>query len=113
MSFSYWSKVATLALLPLAAIAQQVQQAGPTDPNVPVPASEYISVFKTYRSTADEQVSPDEAWRAANAAIANQDPHAGHMAMPNTPPQPDASKVGPSSVAAPADPHAGHGGHNH
>lgn len=110
MSFPNWSKVAMLALLPLAAHAQQ---AGPADPDVPVSAPEYISVFKNYRSPTAEQGTPDEAWRAANQTVANQDPHAGHLAMPDAAPRPAAPAAVPVAAPAPADPHAGHGGHHH
>lgn len=82
MSFLYWPKVAVLVLLPAAAIAQQVQQFGPTDANAPVPALGYVSAFENYRPAAEDQVSPVEVWRAANEEVARSDPHAGHMAMP-------------------------------
>ena len=110
MSFSYWSKAAALALLPLAAMAQQ---AGPADPNAPVPASQYVSVFREYRAVPDEQGSPDETWRTANQALADQDAHAAHGAMPNTASQPAAPAAAPAVTPAPADPHAGHGSHHH
>ncbi|WP_194711981.1 hypothetical protein [Noviherbaspirillum soli] len=113
MSFSYWPKVAALALLPLAAMAQQAQQAGPADPNASVPASQYVSAFRDYRAVADGQGSPDETWRAANQAVANQDPHAGHMAAPHTASQAVAPAASPLAAPAPADPHAGHGSHHH
>ncbi len=100
-------KVAVLALLPAAAIAQQVQQFGPTDVNAPVPASGYVSVFENYRPAAEDQVSPVEVWRAANEEVARSDPHAGHMAMPGMKAQPAAQQTG----SAQPDPHAGHGKH--
>lgn len=120
MSFSHLSKVASLAilpLLPLAAIAQQAQQAGPADPHASVPASVYISVFKTYRPATDASATPDQAWRAANEAAARNDPHAGHTSMPDASPQGAGPKAAPAPAPASAhvqtDPHAGHGGHHH
>lgn len=107
MSFSYWPKVAALALLPAAAIAQQVQQAGPTDANAPVPASSYVSAFENYRTATDNQSSPDAVWRAANEEVGRSDPHAGHSATPGMNAQPAALQ----SNATQPDPHAGHGGH--
>jgi hypothetical protein len=59
MSLSYWSRVAALALLPLAAMAQQGKEASPADPDAPVLASEYISVFRNYRAAPDAQPTPD------------------------------------------------------
>lgn len=136
MQFSYWPIAAALALLPAAAIAQQVQQADPTDANAPVPASGYVSVFDNYRPVADDQVSPVEVWRAANEEVARTDPYAGHTAMPGMEAQPVAQQSGaaqpdshadhrkltamPGMNAQPAaqkphsarpDPHAGHGSH--
>jgi hypothetical protein len=112
MSLSYWSGVATLALLPLAVIAQQGKQAGPADADAPVPASEYISVFKNYRPAIDAQASPDQTWRTANEAVAGKDAHAGHGLMPASRAQ-EAVPAPAAPKAAPADPHAGHGGHHH
>jgi hypothetical protein len=119
MSFSCLSKAATLALLPLfpfAAAAQHAQQAGPADLHASVPASEYVSASKTHRPAADAQLTPDQAWRAANAAAANNDPHAGHKAMPDASLRPDEPKAAnapvPAGAPAHADPHAGHGGHH-
>jgi hypothetical protein len=124
MSFSCLSRLATLALLPLlsfAAIAQQAQQAGPADPRASVPVPVYVSAFKTYQPAADAPATPDRAWRAANEAAANNDPHAGHMPMPAAALQGDGPKAAnapapvPAAADAPtqADPHAGHGGHHH
>jgi hypothetical protein len=110
MSFSSWFKVAALALLPLAAIAQQVREADPSDPNAPVPAPGYVSVFKAYRAAADGQTSPDEVWRAANGEVAHRDPHAGHGAgmagMNDTP-----AAAGPGASRPGSD--AGHSSHHH
>ena len=108
MSFTHWSKVAALALLPLAALAQQAPQTGPADPDAPVPASRYVSAFSDYRAAADEQGSPDETWRAANQAVAGQDAHAAHGTS-----QAGAPAAAPLAAPAPADPHAGHGSHHH
>ena len=109
MSFLYWPTVATLALLPAAAIAQQAQQAGPTDAHAPVPASSYVSAFENYQTATDNQSSPDAVWRAANEEVGRSDPHAGHGAMPGMSAQPAARQ----SNAHQPDPHAGHiGQHN-
>lgn len=108
MSLSYWSGVAALALLPLAAMAQQGRPAGPADPDAPVPAPTYLSVFTQYQPATEPRATPDQAWRTANEAVAGRDAHAGHGPMPATP----VGDAVPSS-AAPADPHAGHGSHHH
>lgn len=111
MSFFHWSGVAALALLPLAAMAQQARQTGPADPNAPVPASRYVSAFRDYRAVGDEQGSPDQAWRTANEAVADQGAHAGHGA-PKAGAPAAAPPATPAPTATPA-PHAGHGGHRH
>lgn len=108
MSLSYWSRVAALALLPLAAMAQPGKEASPADPDAPVPASEYISVFRNYRAAPDAQSTPDQTWRTANEAVAGMNAHAGHGP---TPASPAGNAVTAPAAPAPADPHAGHGGH--
>lgn len=110
MSLSYWSRVAVLALLPLAAMAQPGRQPSPSDPDAPVPASDYVSVFSTYRAASDAPPTPDQAWRTANDAVAGKDVHAGHGLMPASP---AANAVRAPAGPAPADPHAGHSGHHH
>jgi hypothetical protein len=107
MSFPFWPKAAALALLPVAALAQQGQQAGPADANAPVPASGYVSAFTHYRTVTDNQASPDAVWRAANEELGRSGAEPGHMAMPGMQTQP-AQQQSPS---AQPDPHAGHAGH--
>lgn len=108
MSFFHWPGAAALALLPLAAMAQQAPQSGPADPDAPVPAMRYVSAFKDYRAAGDEQGSPDEAWRTANEAVADQGAHAGHGTA-----KAGAPAAAPPATPAPSAPHAGHGGHRH
>jgi hypothetical protein len=80
MTVKQWLAVGVLASLPFAATAQQApQQPNPLDANATVPASTYESAFKNYQSTADEQASPDKAWRSANDEMAKLGGHAGHM----------------------------------
>ena len=103
MSLSHWFAVATLAVAPLAAIAQQAQQqSNPADANAPVPASGYVSAFQDYRSALEEQASPDKTWRAANDEVGRLKGHAGHIR---------------NDVAASSGPHKAtsphHGGHHH
>ncbi len=130
MSFSHRIMVAVLALLPLAAAAQQAQPANPADANAPVPATGYVSAFKSYLATPEEQASPDTVWRAANEEVAGTPAaHAGHAGMSGmsapTPgahaghadhmakPQGSAVANTPAPTAAKVDPHAGHGAHHH
>ena len=97
MSFSPWPRAAVLALLPLAAIAQQTPDA--TDANAPVAPSAYVSAYANYRPSADQKSTPDQVWRAANEAVQEQDVHAAHAGM----------KPMEAATRAPkADPHAGH-----
>jgi hypothetical protein len=114
MSFSYWITVAVVALMPLAASAQQSGHSNPAEANVPIPTPGYVSAFEGYRTTPDEQVSPDKAWRAANEAVKSDDAHAGHGSMPAMGAATSAPKAGASAGDAPeasvpqSDPHAGH-----
>lgn len=97
MSFSTWPKVAALALLPLAAIAQQAPDA--TDAKALAAPSTYVSAYANYRVSFDEKSTPDQVWRAANDAVREQDAHAVHAGM-----QPMEAVM----PAPKADPHAGH-----
>lgn len=45
----------------------------------PVNAAPYESAFKGFRSSGDEQASPDKVWRTANDEMAKLGGHAGHM----------------------------------
>jgi hypothetical protein len=102
MSFSFWPKAAALALLPVAALAEQGQAVDPADANAPVPASVYVSAFADYRPSPDKQASPDAVWRAANEEFGRSDLHAGPVPMP--------AAQQPGAVAP--DPHAGHRAHH-
>ena len=86
MSFSHWITVAVVAVLPLAATAQQSRQPGPADANATVPAIGYVSAFENYRTTPTEKATPDQLWRAANEEITSQDMQGDHMAMPGMAP---------------------------
>jgi hypothetical protein len=80
MSFSYRLIAATLASMPLAAVAQiQTHHTDPTDANATVPASKYESAFKAYQPDTDEKQPPDEIWRAANDEVRGLGGHAGHV----------------------------------
>lgn len=76
MSLSHWLAFAVSAVLPLLATAQTQD---PTDANAAVPAPAYVSAFRGYRTAADEQESPDNAWRSANDTVARLNGHVGHM----------------------------------
>ena len=113
MSFQYWIAVAALAMLPLAASAQQ-QQWDPADANATVPASGYLSAFKNYRPGAEEKASPDELWRAANADLQVKDGPGIHVkdsaspeARTDAPQKTTGQRV---QVMPETDPHAGHHG---
>lgn len=79
MFFSYSFVVGVLALMPLAATAQQTQQPHPADANAAVPAFGYTSAFNNYRSTPEGQDAPDKVWRFANKEMERLGGHAGHM----------------------------------
>jgi len=108
MPFPNWSVAAVLALLPLAATAQQPQQADPANPDAPVPAMGYVSAFSNYSTLADEQISPEKAWRAANEEVQGKDGHSGHMLMSGT----GAESHAPKAETPQPDAHAGHGSHH-
>lgn len=103
MSFSHWLTVAGLALLPLGAPGQQIQQQlDPADADAFVSMPRYTSAFNNYRPATDPSASPDKVWRAANDGVQSSKRHAGHMQEP----------VPANSSSTPkADPHGDHGGH--
>lgn len=105
MAFPFPFRVAALALLPAAALAQQLRQPDPVDPGIAVPAPGYVSAFENVRSSSADQAAPDIVWRAANDALVKEDAHAGHgggMTMPGMP-----------NEAATPHPAARHGSHHH
>ena len=103
MSFSLRLAIAGLALLPLAALAQAIQQ-HPADAHAVVPAASYISAFNNYRPATDQAATPDKLWRAANDEVQNPAGHAGHI-----------TGTGSSDTASTpkTDAHAEHGHNSH
>ena len=77
MTKMQWRVCAMAALLPLSALAKMVP-ADPTDSAAGAPATSYDSAFKNYQPIAEESVTPDKAWRAANDAVAAK-PGEDHM----------------------------------
>jgi uncharacterized protein involved in copper resistance len=62
-----------LVAAPFAAIGQQAPaRAAALDPDASVPAPPYNSAFEQHRSAAPgaDEVTPDNAWRSANAQVA-------------------------------------------
>lgn len=102
MSCSFLPGVAALALLPLAALAQQGRQAHPADAGAAVPATTYHSAFTDYQAAAADEASPDQVWRMANQAVAPAAVQAAQTPPPGNR-QPDPPRP---------DPHAGHGAHH-
>lgn len=101
-----------LLAVPLGAFAQQPsRQADPADPGAAVPAVVYASAI-TRKPPADAaQPTPDQVWRAANAAVAASEGHAGHGAAA---PARNTAHAGHAAAPAPApkQPAAGHGQHH-
>lgn len=109
MSVSHSILVAVVAVLPLAATAQQSRPADPANANATVSATGYVSAFANYRATPAENATPDQLWRAANEEITSQDMHGGHMGMPGMGPAKTETKADTPKANTPtADPHAGH-----
>lgn len=83
MSFVHWITAIALATLPLAVAGQAPSlQFDPTDPDARVSAFAYRSAFKKYRVAADEKMSPDKTWRAANDEMQELGGHMGHLKEP-------------------------------
>lgn len=91
MLIKQWITIGVLASasVSFAALAQQVPaKPAPWDVNAPVSALTYDSAFKNYQAVADEQVSPDKAWRAANEEVGKLGGHMGHIKSQPAAPSP-------------------------
>ena len=84
--------IGLMAALPFAALAQRPPvQPDAVDDKAAVPSLTYESAFAGYVSAtgADDEITPDKRWRAANAKVAESENHAGHDASaPMSPPTP-------------------------
>ena len=70
-----------LAVLPLAAAAQSPSKPAPQEAQASVPATTYRSAFAGYRPAAEEDATPDQAWRAVNDKVGKAGGHMGMMKM--------------------------------
>ena len=78
----------SLALLamPLAASAASPAAStpvpsAPQEAQAPVPATMYRSAFAGYRPAAEDDATPDQAWRALNEKVGKAGGHMGMMKM--------------------------------
>ena len=99
-----------LAVLPLAAAAQSQPKPAPQEAQASVPATTYHSAFAGYRPAAEEDATPDQAWRAVNDKVGKAGGHMGmmkmeghKMPMQHAMPKPDAKPA-----AQPAQQHQQH-----
>ncbi|MCC7696610.1 hypothetical protein [Janthinobacterium sp. EB271-G4-7A] len=104
-----------LAVLPLAAAAQS--PSAPQEAQASVPATTYRSAFAGYRPAAEDDATPDQAWRALNEKVGKAGGHMGMMKMEGhkmdghkMPMQHAMPKPGPKPDAKPAQQHQ-HEGH--
>ena len=95
-----------LAVLPLAAAAQSQPKPAPQEAQASVPATTYRSAFTGYRPAAEEDATPDQAWRAVNDKVGKAGGHMGMMKMDgHKMPMPHAM---PKPAAKPAPQHQPH-----
>lgn len=103
MKHKRWLALCSLfATLAGAQAAQSSPKPDPADPRVAVPAPAYASAMKDYLpAVKDGGTTPDRSWRAANAAVGGQNPHAGHQAPApaSAPAQPAPQRAEPASVS--------------
>ena len=104
-----------LAVLPLAAAAQSQPKPAPQEAQASVPATTYHSAFAGYRPAAEEDATPDQAWRAVNDKVGKAGGHMGmmkteghKMPMQHAMPKPDAK---PAAQPAPQHQQHQHEGH--
>ncbi len=119
MSIPHWLAAAALiGAFPLAATAQQAQQPlNPVDADAPVSSASYVSAFKNYRASSEDEATPDKVWRRANDEMQSLGGHAGHMKEAGAVAATETSTANAKGPQAPvqnapkANPHAGHAGH--
>ena len=104
-----------LAVLPLAAAAQSQPKPAPQEAQASVPATTYHSAFAGYRPAAEDDATPDQAWRAVNDKVGKAGGHMGmmkmeghKMPMQHAMPKPDAK---PAAQPAPQHQQHQHEGH--
>lgn len=88
--------IGLVAALPFAALAQHSPApADPVNDKATVPALTYESVFAGYLPVAgaDDEVTPDKRWRAANTTVAQSEGHAGHGTTAPKPPATPANET--------------------
>lgn len=104
MKRKQWLALCTLlAALAGAQAAQSSPRPDPADPGVAVPPPAYVSAMKDYLpAMKDGGPTPDRSWRAANAAVAGQNPHAGHQAPGSAPASAPAQPAPQRTESAPA-----------
>ncbi|WP_219114113.1 hypothetical protein [Janthinobacterium sp. UMAB-56] len=76
--------LAACVSLPLAVNAASPAAAtmpAPQDAQAPVPAATYRSAFTGYRPAAEDDATPDQAWRAGNDKVGKAGGHMGMMKM--------------------------------
>ncbi|PLY41517.1 hypothetical protein CSZ94_15345 [Janthinobacterium sp. ROICE36] len=100
-----------LAALPLAASAARPVAAvtpAPQEAQAPVPASTYRSAFAGYRPAAEDEATPDQAWRAVNEKVGKAGGHMGMMKMEGHKMPMDKPTAKPPAQPAPQHQHEGH-----
>lgn len=104
MKHKLWLAFAALCAAALGAQAQQsTRTPDPADSSVAVPATVYESVLSGQVPHATDKQTPDQAWRAANDAVAAQPGHGGHHSAAPAPSQEAPRQAAP--VAPPKDQH--------
>lgn len=76
------------------AAAQSAARPDVTDPKAPVPASQYESAFRGYRTYVDPEIA---GWRAVNDEVGRLNGHVGHVPAP---PKPGAKPPAPMGHGA-------------
>ena len=97
-----------LAVLPLAAAAQSQPKPAPQEAQASVPATTYHSAFAGYRPAAEEDATPDQAWRAVNDKVGKAGGHMGMMKMEGHKMPMQHALPKPAAQPSPQHQHEGH-----
>ena len=80
----------------------------PQQAQAPVPATTYRSAFASYRPAAEDEATPDQAWRALNEKVGKAGGHMGMMKMEGHKMPMDKPSSKPAAQPAPQHQHEGH-----
>jgi hypothetical protein len=109
MSIKKWTAVAACVFAPVAAAHQHSTEHRAPGAAAADGTTRYLSAFKSYRPSVDENDTPDKVWRSANDEAGKLGGHVGHIRGYTTPP---VVSTKPDTVASETPDNTGHHRHH-